>query len=216
LNDASAESDPSGAGGERRVEILERRSAHQGFFSLDVVRLRHTLFAGGWSEPLTREVFTQRRAVAVLPYDPEGDRVVLVEQFRSGPLDVLAEPWLIEAPAGLVEPGESLEDVARRELREECGLGAGRLERAVSFFSTPGASSEKVTLFVAELLDEPKGGVHGLEDEAEDIFNHIVPAETAFGWVREGRVTGMTGVLGLLWLELHRDRLRRLWQRVRA
>src|SRR4051812_35048708 len=84
----------------RRFRVLDRRRLHDGFYQLDVLKLQHERFDGGWTGPLRRELLVQRRAVAVLPYDPEQDLVVLVEQFRTGCIDLAGEPWLIEAVAG--------------------------------------------------------------------------------------------------------------------
>lgn len=198
-------------GPRRRFEILERHQVHDGFFGLEVLTVRHELFSGGWSAPLRREYVRQRRAVTVLPYDPRRDLVVLVEQFRAGAITAPDGPWLIEAAAGLAEEGEQPETVARRELVEECGLGARRLERAVSWWSSPGGASEHVTAFVGEVDAPETGGVHGLAHEHEDIRTHILPAARAFALLREGRITGATGVVTLLWLEANRERLRRQW-----
>src|SRR4051812_32500623 len=77
---------------QRRVEIVERKRVYDGFFKLDVARVHHELFRGGMSAELKREIFVQRQAVAVLPYDPRADRVVLVEQFRAGTIDWAASP----------------------------------------------------------------------------------------------------------------------------
>lgn len=195
----------------RRFEILERRPVHEGFFGLEVLTLRHELFRGGWSEPLRREFFRQRRAVTVLPYDPHRDLVVLVEQFRTGAIAAPEGPWLIEAAAGLAEEGESPEQVARRELFEECGLEAKRLEQAVSWWSSPGGASEHVTAFIGEVDAPAGGGIHGAVHEHEDIRTHVLSAAEAFGLLHAGRITGATGVVTLLWLEAQRPRLRREW-----
>jgi ADP-ribose pyrophosphatase len=193
------------------VEILDRQRVHDGFYGLDVLRLRHRRFDRSWTAPLRRELFRQRSAVVVLPYDPIEDRLVLVEQFRTGAIEGPGSPWLLEAPAGVVEPGEMPEDVARRELREECGLEALRLEPALSLFSSPGGSTERVSFFVAESRIGADGGVHGCADEDEDIRTHVLDATTAFAWLREGRVSAMPGAVALLWLELNRPRLREVW-----
>jgi ADP-ribose pyrophosphatase len=73
--------------GRDAVRVLERRADYRGFFRLDVVTLEHRLFDGGWSGNVKRELFVRPPAVAVLPYDPERAKLVLVEQFRVGALD---------------------------------------------------------------------------------------------------------------------------------
>jgi ADP-ribose pyrophosphatase len=205
----------SGAPG-RRVEIIERARVYDAFFKLDVLRLRHERFDGGWTPPLRRELFVQRPAVVVLPYDPVLDLVVLVEQFRTGCLDLPDEPWLTEAVAGLVEAGESPEAVAVRELREETGLVAGRLAFACRYHASPGGTSEQAHVYVAEVAAPRDGGVFGVVHEDEDIRTLVVPAETAFEMVADGRIVAANGLIPLLWLQLHRERLRQEWRRARA
>ncbi|MFL5332857.1 MAG: NUDIX domain-containing protein [Geminicoccaceae bacterium] len=198
----------------RRFRVLDRRRVHEGFYQLDVLELQHERFDGGWTGPLRRELLVQRRAVAVLPYDPEQDLVVLVEQFRTGCIDQAAgEPWLIEAVAGLVEDGETAEQVAEREVREETGLAIGRLEHACRYHASPGGTSEQVQVFVAEIQAGAAGGVHGVAHEDEDIRTHVLPAEQAFAMVADGRIIAANGVIPILWLQLHRERLRRAWAR---
>ncbi|MCX7631080.1 MAG: NUDIX domain-containing protein [Geminicoccaceae bacterium] len=196
----------------RAVEVVARRRVHDGFYKLDVLELRHQRFDGSWTPRLRRELLVQRDAVAVLPWDPDTDRVLLVEQFRVGALDSGESAWLLEAPAGLLEPGESPEACARRELREECGLEAGRLEPALVYRSSPGGTTECVTVFVAEVRLPEHGGLFATASEQEDIRAHVLPAEEAFERLRRGLVTATTGVIPLLWLELNRARLRALWR----
>lgn len=153
----------------------------------------------------------QRRAVCVLPYDPIADRVVLVEQFRAGCVDDPGRPWLVEAVAGLMEQGESPEDVARREIFEECGLECRRLDRAGAYRSSPGCTSEMVESFVGEVTAPEAEGVFGHEGEDEDIRAFAVPAAEAYGWIADGRITAANTIVPLQHLMLHRDRLRRDW-----
>ena len=68
----------------RKVDILERVTAFQGYFRVDRYRLRHETFDGGMSAEITREIFERGHAAAALPYDPVRDEVVLLEQFRVG------------------------------------------------------------------------------------------------------------------------------------
>jgi ADP-ribose pyrophosphatase len=198
----------------RQVEILDRRRVYDAFFKLDVLELRHERFDGGWTPPLRRELFVQRPAVVALPYEPERDVVVLVEQFRTGCVDHPGEPWLMEAVAGLVEEGEAPEAVARREVREETGLEAGRLAFVCRYQASPGGTSERVHVFVAEVAAPREGGqVFGLAHEHEDIRTHVVTAEEAFRMAEDGRVVAANGLIPLLWLRLNRERLRREWRR---
>ena len=112
------------------VKVVERATPFQGYFRLDHYRLKHRLFEGGWSGEMSREVFERGHAVAVLPYDPDRDEVVLIEQFRPGAYAALASewfddgasPWLVECVAGIIDKGENPDDVARRELIEEPGV----------------------------------------------------------------------------------------------
>jgi ADP-ribose pyrophosphatase len=198
------------------VEILARERLHDGFYRLDRLRLRHRRFDGAWTPPLVRELLVQRAAVAVLPYDPIRDAVVLVEQFRTGCIDHPGEPWLIEAPAGLIDREETPEEVARREVLEETGLAVGRLAPAGGYHASPGGTSERVAVFVAEVTAPAQGGIFGVAHEHEDIRTHVLPAGTAFAWVEEGRVLAANAVIPLLWLRLHRDRLRAEWRHATA
>src|SRR4051812_19875007 len=145
---------------QRRVEIVERKRVYDGFFKLDVARVRHELFRGGMSAELKREIFVQRQAVAVLPYDPRADRVVLVEQFRAGTIDWGGEPWLLEAVAGILDKdGEAVEAAARGRGKGDVHLGPGRLLFGGLFPRSPGGPTQRVHPFVGEVA-APEGGSH--------------------------------------------------------
>lgn len=196
---------------ERQVRVIDRTLAFDGYFKIIRYRLAHSLFAGGESPELSREIFERGRAVAVLPYDPLQDSVVLIEQFRPGALGVEHDPWLIETVAGIVELDEDLQDVARREGREEAGLEFESLERITRYFVSPGGSTETVDLFVGRVDNVETGGFFGLASEGEDIKVHVVSSETACAWLAEGRIKVATTIIALQWLLLNRDRLRSAW-----
>ena len=189
--------------GRQDMQIVAEETGYKGFFRLLKVRLRHRLFGGGWGPTLTRELFDRGHAAAVLPYDPVRDEVVLVEQFRVGAIHHDASPWLLEIVAGIVEPGESEEDVVRREAQEEAGLTLGRLTRALGYFSSPGGCSERITVFVGE-VDASRAASHaGLADEGEDIRVHRLPREQAMQWLADGRIDNAASVIALQWLALN-------------
>ena len=192
----------------KHFEILEEAPIYRGFFNLSRLKVRHTLFRGGWSPVLERELFHRSRCVAVVPYDPVADKVVLIEQFRIGALHLKEDPWLVEIVAGAVEAGESAEDVARRETLEEAGCAIRELIRIGEFFLSPGACSEKLTLFCGLIAAAGVDGIYGLAEECEDIRARAVDFEVAMAWVDEGRIDSAIPIVGLQWLALHRQRLR--------
>jgi len=162
------------------------------------------------SAPVRRAGFIGGDAATVLPYDPQTDTVLLVEQFRVGPLmrgD--PRPWSLEPIAGRIDPGESAEACARREALEEAGLGLGRLHRVADYYPTPGAVSEFLFSFVAEADLDGQGGVLGGEPgEEEDIRTHVVPFEALMRLIDSGEAGTGPLILSAYWLAMHRDRLR--------
>jgi ADP-ribose pyrophosphatase len=205
--DAAARQLRQGTG---EVTVAAMRPAHAGFFGLDVLDLRYRRFDGGLSSAITREVFVAGDAVTVLPYDPQRDRVLVVEQFRVGPLgrgDPL--PWQLEAIAGRIDPGEAPEAAARREAVEEAGLVLGRMDLVAEYYPTPGAVTEYLYSYVA-LCDLPDGidGVFGAADEAEDIKGHLIGFDRLMDLVTAGEVANAPLLLTALWLQRERARLR--------
>ncbi|WP_290785830.1 NUDIX domain-containing protein [Halomonas sp.] len=190
------------------VDLLERRCLHQGFFRLEALQLRHRLFEGGWSGTMTREVHRRHDAVGVLLYDVERDAVVLVEQFRAGALDDSVSPWKLEVVAGLVERGESPAEVARRESLEEAGAPVGELIELHSYYPSPGACDERVTLFCGLVDSKGLGGVHGLDEEHEDIRVHVLPFGRAWELLQAGRLDNAMCLIAFHWLASERASLR--------
>ena len=193
------------------VEIVERESCYKGFYKLDRVRLRHELFAGGMSREISRELFVRHDAVCVLPYDPQRDEVVLIEQFRVGAMGKSANPWLVELVAGLIDKDEQPEEVAHREAQEEAGLVFAALWPMTKYFPSPGGSDEFVHLFLGRCDSTGAGGLHGLLEEAEDIRVKVWAFEDALQAVRDGRICNAASIIALQWLALNRDEVRGLW-----
>jgi ADP-ribose pyrophosphatase len=201
------------------VEVLEKETSFQGHFRLDHYRLKHRLFEGGWSGEMSREVFERGHAVAVLPYDPKRDQVVLIEQFRPGAYAALASewfddgasPWLVECVAGIIEQGENPDDVARREMIEETGLEAVGLTKVFHYLVSPGGSTESVFLYCARVDAADAGGVYGMTEEHENIRVFSVSAEEAFALMDQGRIFNSMTIIALQWLKANRDRVRAEW-----
>lgn len=194
------------------VVVEKREVLFKGFYRVDKLHLRHRQFAGGMGPLVTREMFVRPPAVGVLVYDPETDEVLLIEQFRVGALEN-AHPWQFEIVAGLVEPGESLEDVARREALEEAGVSVGELEKVLEFLPSPGGSDEHFTLFVARADLGAAGGVHGLPEEGEDIRVNVMSTNQALAALQRGRINNAPCLIALQWLALNKSRLQARWKK---
>lgn len=195
------------------VEIIARETLYSGFFSMDLYRFRHRLFNGEMSGEIKREIFERGHAAVLLPFDPVRDEVVLVEQIRIAAYDVSESPWLLEMVAGMIEEGESVEDVARREALEEAGLVVGRTKPVLSYLASPGGTSERLSIMVGEVDATTAEGLHGLADENEDIRVHVVSREQAYQWVEEGSIDNAASVIALQWLQLHYQTLRNEWKK---
>jgi ADP-ribose pyrophosphatase len=176
--------------------------------------LRHGLFRGGESPVLIRELIHHSHAgaaAAVLPYDPGRDRVVLVEQFRTGAMDSPQGPWLLEIVAGLVDEGENPQQTVRREALEEAGCTLQALHPICRYYSSPGGFKEQVSLYVARVDSAGLGGIHGVAEEGEDIRIHALDRERAYGMISQGWITSAQPIIALQWLELNRGLLKELW-----
>jgi ADP-ribose pyrophosphatase len=194
-----------------RVVVLEQTIAFDGFFKVIRYRLCHEQFAGGMGAELVREVLERGHAVVVLPFDPKRDQVVLIEQFRIGALGIVADPWLVEPVAGIIEPGERAPEVARREALEEAGLELLDLVPACAYFASPGGSTETCQVFIGRVDAAGAGGIFGLADEGEDIKVHVVPLEEALAWLGDGRIHAAPTIVALQWLALHRAEISERW-----
>lgn len=173
----------------REREVVEHRRLHEGrVWDLvsDTVRLD--------DGDVVREYVDHPGAVAVVALD-EQERVLLLSQYRHPVRHVLWEP-----PAGLLDvEGEDPVTAAARELAEEADLVAGRWWRLVAYFSSPGGSDERITLFLARDLSavpEDQRYVRG-EEEAEMVATWL-PLDEAVAGVLAGRLHSPTTVLGVL------------------
>lgn len=193
------------------VEILNKETLFKGFFRMVKYRFKHKRFAGGWSEPVEREMFERGHAAAMLPYDPIRDQVVIIEQIRVGALEH-AQPWQLEIVAGVIDSDESAEQVVRRESVEEAGLTVGRIEKITSYYPSSGGCSEKLDVFIGEVDCSQAGGIHGLDCEGEDIKVHVMSRTEAYQLVKDGRIENGASIIALQWLALNYQPLQQQWQ----
>lgn len=194
---------------EKQFEILHKEIIYAGFFRMEKYRLKHTLYAGGWSDEISRELFVRGNCVGVLLYDPKADKVVLIEQFRAGAIMQPDRAWLVEIVAGAIEDGETAEEVALRESIEEAGCEVQELIKISQFYTTPGGTSERLTLFCGIIDSSGVGGIYGLDDEHEDILVRAVEFADAYRMLESGEIESAIPIIAIQWLALNKQILKR-------
>ncbi len=143
---------------------------------------------------MTREIVVHPGAVVVLPVLTDTD-IVMIRNYRYA-----IERELIELPAGTLEPGEDPAACAARELEEETGYRAGRIEPLGEFYTTPGITDELMRCFVAHDLRKTSQRL----DTGERIRPEVVPFEQAIDWIRRGTIVDGKTIAVLL--RYHLDR----------
>ncbi len=195
-----------------QYKLLNTDTLYSGFFQLKRYELSNELFQGGWSEPFCREIFERGHAAAVLLFDPKLEKLVFVEQFRPGAIVTEKSPWLIELVAGIIEEGESPEQVARRESIEECGGKVLGLKKICEYLVSPGGSTERIFLYLGEIDSTKVSNFAGLKLEHEDIKIHVVDLQIAFKWLDQGRLNNAMTIIAMQWLKLNLPNKASFWK----
>ncbi len=202
------------------VEVVNKETPFDGYFRIDLYHLRHTLFEGGWSGVMTREIFERGHAATVLLYDPDLDKLVFIEQFRAGAMAAItgspwysddASPWLIETVAGIIEEGETPEGVVRREALEEADCRISDIIPVRHVLMSPGGSSESMFIFCGRTDSSRAGGVHGIKEEHENIKVLVVDCGEAFRMADDGRIVNAMTLLAVTWFRDNREAVRARW-----
>lgn len=168
-----------------REKMLSSRNIYQGMI-LDLT-VDEVLLPSG--RKTTREVVKHNGAVGLIPVLGDG-RIVLTEQYRYATGETL-----IEIPAGRLEPGESPDETARRELAEETGFEADEIRNVLTFYTAPGYTSEKLYLYVARELRS----VESKPDLDEDIHLMEVSLAEAVRLIEKGEIKDGKTVAALLY-----------------
>ncbi len=134
-----------------------------------------------------REVVEHPGAVAIVPLLP-GPKVVLVRQWRY-----CVSGWLLEIPAGILEPGEEPSACAQRELTEETGYAAARVEPLISFYTSPGFTTELLHVFLASELREAEAAA-----DEDEVLPVVVDWDEARAMCLDGRIRDAKTIAGIL------------------
>ncbi len=179
-------------------KIINKERVYQGFFSMHEYTVEHDRFDGG-SLQVRRENMERGDAAAMLLYDAKLDEVLLLEQFRIGPVARDDNPWLIEIVAGMIDAGETAEQAVIREAEEEAGFVPATVTFLGRYYTTPGACSERIDLFLG-LVDKhhPVSGGGGCDAEQEDIRSFWVSRQQAMQMLAAGKIASGAPMLALL------------------
>ncbi len=172
---------------------LSERTVYRG----SLISVAEATFEGPGGHRFERDVVHHPGAVSVVPVidDSDGDgrglTVVLVRQYRAA-----IDRELLEIPAGKRDvDGEDVEVTAQRELEEEIGMRAGRLELLCEFFNTPGFCDEHAFVFLARDLSPATASAQGLEEEHMTIEHH--PLADVPRLIRERELVDAKSIIGL-------------------
>ena len=197
---------------DKKYEILLRETLFQGYFRVDRYHIQHERFDGNPSPIFTREIFDYGRLVSgVLLYDPQHDKVVMVEQFRTGPASHGEYPWMLEIVMGMVDANETPEHAARREALEEAGCEVIDMQSIASYYTSPGCTSDHVSLYVGRTNAPENGRIGGIASEHEDIRVHVLDATKAIGMLVANKIRDAQTLIALQWFATHRTELRSRW-----
>ncbi|MDO5351863.1 MAG: NUDIX domain-containing protein [Succinatimonas sp.] len=194
------------------VTIHEKKRTYKKIFAMDEYKVSYKHFDGSTSPILDRHIFERDRdASVVLPYDPNTDEVCMIEQFRPGALKDKISPWLVEVVAGLIDDGETPEQAALRELKEEAKIEISpeNLHFCLGEYPSPGGISEYVTIYIATCDLSHLSNHGGLESESEDIRVFKAKFEDAYNQIATGGIRNSATIIALMYLKLNYDKFKK-------
>ncbi len=186
-----------------KIEIVKDETLSKNWYHLRNLTFDYT-GADGQTVRQKREVYDRGNGATILLRDRKRDKVVLVRQFRMPAFQNGHDGWLIETPAGLLD-GQSPEEAIRREAIEETGYRVGAPRFLFRTFMSPGAVTETIDFFVADvdLADRVEEG-GGVAHEHEDIEVLEISLDEALAMVASGEICDAKTVMLLHWAELER------------
>jgi nudix-type nucleoside diphosphatase (YffH/AdpP family) len=167
--------------------IVARRPVFKGWSTFDVVTVEAT-DAEGMAYRIDRELIDHGEASAVLIVERQRSVAILVRQWRAGLIAAGVDPFLLEVCAGLIDPGETPEQAAKREAEEETGVKIGSMRKIGVVAPSAGTLTERIHLFIAEVSSARVADTWAGHDDGEHIEVVELPLAELFEMVRRGEI----------------------------
>lgn len=187
--------------------ILKETTHYSGFnhlkeYDIEAPSLQDNL---DYAAPINREVIHTQDSVVVLLYLPEQDSFLFCEQFRTGVFFHGDDnPFILEAPAGMIDEGHSPTQTAIKEVEEETGVKINAVDQIAAVYSSTGRITEKTYIFYAEIPGQPETGMFGLAHEGEEIKTHILSRAETYALMDKQKLCHAPTVLALNWFRAHK------------
>lgn len=206
--------------GRKLVKILEQVEDYSfgNLFRVIKARLQYRRFDGQMSEEITRINFERGDSVGILLYEPDEDVVILIRQFRY-PVYASIDPktvkteganqaWMLEIVAGIIDPGQTVFEMASKELLEEAGYEVqGGYQPIATVYPSPGGTSERIYLFlsIVDHKDRINSGM-GITSKGEDIQVESLSFQESLTMISQGEISDAKTIIALQHLALLKSR----------
>lgn len=206
--------------GRKLVKILEQVEDYSfgNLFRVIKARLQYQRFDGQMSEEITRINFERGDSVGILLYEPDEDVVILIRQFRY-PVYASIDPktvkteganqaWMLEIVAGIIDPGQTVFEIASKELLEEAGYEVqGGYQPIATVYPSPGGTSERIYLFlsIVDHKDRINSGM-GITSKGEDIQVESLSFQESLTMISQGEISDAKTIIALQHLALLKSR----------
>jgi nudix-type nucleoside diphosphatase (YffH/AdpP family) len=182
----------------RKIEVVASETIYKRFVHLQRMTIEHETL-GGERQTVIRDIHDHGNAATILLFDPNRRSVILVRQLRVPAFLNGDDGWLIETPAGVLDGDDPLSAVIR-ETMEETGYRIDHADHLFDAYMSPGAVTERVSFFVAEIdASQKQGNGGGLEEEGEDIEILELPLKDAFDMIGSGKIVDGKTIMLLQW-----------------
>ena len=193
------------------IEVVKKAPLYKKFFRVNEYSFKYPRYDGEMSSLVSREVMERGHAAGILLYDPDQEQLVFVEQIRIGAFVAGDNPWILECAAGIIEAGETPEQVVVREAKEEAGAEVTEIEPITEYFSSPGGLSEKISLFCGRVDAAHIADYAGVPSENEDIRVVVLSVNDVEKMLAEGKFNNALTIIAVQWFMSNREKLRKKW-----